>query len=103
MDITKEHVYAALIAAKVLELFDSEKGGSIPDEDFETNENVSHFIHALANLVPSYIYAEITGDAKNLIEFNHLANKLVFQYSKLIEKPMVKAEDESEDQDVKEG
>jgi len=86
-NIPKEHQYASLISAKILELFDSEKEGAIPDEDFNDNQNVTHFMHALANLVPTYMYFQITGDHKTGIDFNHLANKLVFQYSKLVEEP----------------
>jgi hypothetical protein len=33
------------------------------------------------------MYFQITGDHKTGIDFNHLANKLVFQYSKLVEEP----------------
>lgn len=59
----------------------------IQDED---NENfvdlkeidLTDFIHALANIMPTYVYCKLTGDnSVNNLEFNHIANKLCFQYS----------------------
>jgi hypothetical protein len=47
----------------------SEQQDNWSDEDFTL------FIHALATVYPSAIMG------KNWLEFNHLANKLVFQYA----------------------
>lgn len=48
----------------------------------DDGENLTMFIHALGNCVPRIIYNRMTGDDKNWLEFNHLANGLVFQYCK---------------------
>ena len=59
----------------------------INDEDNENyidlnNIDVTKFIHALANQVPSMVYSTLTGNECNLLEFNHIANSLCFQYMK---------------------
>jgi len=55
----------------------------------EENENyidmnevdLTDFFHALANVLPTYIFNKYTGENKNQLEFNHVANQLCFQYS----------------------
>ena len=62
--------------------------GLIEDEQLQEElqeddgDNLTMFIHALANCVPSTMFNRLTGDSKNWLEFNHLANSLIFQYSK---------------------
>ena len=54
----------------------------------EDNENyidinqidLTDFFHALANVLPTYVFNKHTGDNKNQLEFNHVANQLCFQY-----------------------
>ena len=43
--------------------------------------NLTDFFHALANVLPTYIFNKYTGEEKNQLEFNHVANQLCFQYS----------------------
>ncbi len=50
--------------------------------ELEEGQNLTDFIHALSNLVPATVYTKLTNDDKNLLEFNHLANQLCFQYGK---------------------
>ena len=42
--------------------------------------NLTDFIQALSNIVPCYVYNKLTGENMNILEFNHIANKLCFQY-----------------------
>lgn len=58
------------------------------DEDNENYINLKEidltdFFHALSNIVPSYVYNKYTGSDKNNLEFNHIANQLCFQFSKI--------------------
>lgn len=69
----KQIQFAAIISAKIAELFDED---SELDHD-EVINNATDFFHALANLVPN----QFTGEKLNGIQFNHLANQLVFQNS----------------------
>jgi hypothetical protein len=48
--------------------------------EIRQDNNLTLFMHALANYVPSSFYNEITGNKLNLLEFNHLANQLCFQF-----------------------
>ena len=74
MEQTEKHLqYAAMLSGKISELF---------DEDSESDFHLTHFFHALANIMPTHLFNKITGDDKNNLEFNHIANQLVFQYYK---------------------
>jgi hypothetical protein len=74
--------YALILIGKIQELFDenSESDFHIDQEELQEGENLTHFFHALANMMPNHIYNNVTGDYKNNLEFNHIANQLVFQY-----------------------
>lgn len=76
--------YAAMLSGKIAELFDedSESDFHIDQQELQEGDNLTHFFHALANIMPTHLFNKITGDDKNDLEFNHIANQLVFQYSK---------------------
>lgn len=76
--------YAQKLSAAVSEIFNEDNDFYInQDELFDQDENnLTHFFHALANVMPTAIYEKLTNDEKNWLEFNHMANQLVFQYSK---------------------
>lgn len=78
----KELQYAVKLGGKIAEIFDDESEFHIDKEELGEGDNLTHFFHALANVMPTHIYNKITGDNKNHLEFNHIANQLVFQYSK---------------------
>lgn len=73
--------YATILTSKLQELFDEETEYSISIEEFEDAENCTAFMHALATVTPNQCYNRLTGDDKNNLEFNHLANQLVFQFA----------------------
>ena len=81
---SKEFQYATCILAALQTMLDpdSESDFKIDKDELLEDDNMTHFIHALSNLAPTVIYNEMTGDHKNHLEFNHIANHLVFQYSK---------------------
>ena len=84
MEQTKKHLqYAAMLGEKIAELFDEESESHIDQEELFEGDNLTHFFHALANLMPTFFFNELTGDSKTNLEFNHIANQLVFQYSKM--------------------
>ena len=84
MEQTKKHFqYAAMLGGKIAELFDEESEFHIDKDELLEGDNLAHFFHALANLMPTFFFNELTGDSKNNLEFNHIANQLVFQYSKI--------------------
>lgn len=77
----KHFHYAQLISMKIQEIFDEESDIHIDQKELLNDDNLTDFIHALANVSPTFIFNHITGDKKNQIEFNHIANQLCFQYS----------------------
>jgi len=78
----KELQYAALLTQKISEIFDEDSDIHIDQEELKEGDNLTHFFHALSNIVPTHFFNVITGDEKNNLEFNHIANQLIFQYSK---------------------
>ncbi len=83
----KSTEYAVTIMAKIGELFDedSDSDYKINVNELEDEENMTHFLHALCNIMPTHIYNKFTGDDKNMLAFNYIANQLVFQYSKKVD------------------
>ena len=70
--------YSASIQSALSQLFNEESEfymGKIEELD------LTQFFHALANAVPTNMFNNLTGKDKTCLEFNHLANSLVFQYS----------------------
>ena len=81
MKVSKENEYAALIIGVIVEHFlDKESEFYVMDELMEDDENITAFIHALASLAPATIHKQITVSGGDIIDFNHLANRLIFQY-----------------------
>lgn len=75
--------YTSLILGKIGELF--EEHDELLNELSEGN-NATEFIHCLANVVPTSFYNELANRNETMLSFNHLANQLVFQNSKSVEK-----------------
>lgn len=81
MEQKEKHMeYAELLINKVAEMF-SEDDINYIDLSEMSGDDLTEFFHALSNLMPSHFYNKLTGDNKNILQFNYLANQLVFQYS----------------------
>lgn len=72
--------YAARIVNALGELF-SDGEHEMDMEELMEGDNLTNFIHGLANIAPTMIYNELTGEERENLEFNHIANRLCFQYS----------------------
>lgn len=82
MTKSKENIYASKLISKISEMFNNEDDEFYIDiNDFKKDNNLTDFIQALANVMPNHIYNTIVNDDKNMLDFNHMANHLVFQYS----------------------
>ncbi len=82
----KNHIrYAAILTSKISEIFNEESEHHISLDELKEGNNLTDFFHALSNLIPTYFYNDFTESEKNPLEFNHIANYLVFQYSKNID------------------
>jgi hypothetical protein len=74
--------YTALILTKLGELF--EEDAELMEELGE-GSSATEFIHALANMAPTHFYNELTSQNLQILEFNHLANRLCFQNAKSVD------------------
>jgi hypothetical protein len=73
--------YASLIVNQISEMFGEDCENYIDEEELKDGKNLTDFFHALANAAPTLIYCHLTHNDINTLEFNHIANKLCFQYS----------------------
>ena len=48
-------------------------------EELQEGDNLTDFFHATANLAPAMVYGNITGNNVDVLEFNHIANRLIYQ------------------------
>lgn len=75
--------YGAKIQSAVIDMLQDENNSNYIDiKEFNDEENIKAFIHALATVVPANLFNQFTKLEKNHLEFNHVANALVFEYSK---------------------
>ena len=76
------HEYQLKIIAALIEgCFDDEGGDNyISVSEMKESKTLSEFFHALANCVPVFFYTQFVDDKVNLLDFNHIANKLCFQF-----------------------
>ena len=73
--------YAVLIRCQISEMFKDECENHISLEELQEEDNIKHFIHALATVVPTMVYNKFTETESNTLEFNHIANHLVFEFT----------------------
>lgn len=72
------------LVSAVLKVFDEDGDFFIDKNDFDDDDNGTLFMHALSNLVPHFLYEQLTGDKVDALEFNHIANKLCFKYGQKV-------------------
>ena len=60
--------------------FDKDSDNYISLNEMKESETLTEFFHALANCVPTFFYTQLVDDEVNLLDFNHIANKLCFQF-----------------------
>ncbi len=77
--------YAEKIIQALGSLFEENSDCFISQEELLEGDNLTHFFHALGNMVPTNLYHQITGENVNILDFNHISNKLCFQYAKKTE------------------
>lgn len=77
-----EHQYAIKLLSQIQEMFNEDCDNFIDRSEFEDSEKATAFLHALANIAPNMIYQKLTGDEQDLLGFNHIANRLAYQFGK---------------------
>lgn len=81
--MTKSEQYAKKVALQIADIFEKDCENYISKEELAEGNNLTDFIHAVSTLAPAVIYHSLTGAKINSLQFNHLANRLVFQYSEM--------------------
>lgn len=77
--------YAVHISAALQELFEKGSEHEIDKKELFEGDNLTEFMHALANVVPTHMFNKITGKDYGYLDFNHLANELCFLFTKMEE------------------
>lgn len=76
----KETEYAMLIIDTIAnELADEES--SLHRIGTEVGDNANEFFYALSTLAPLHVYNKLTGEDLDPLEFNHVMNRLIFQFA----------------------
>ena len=78
--MTKSTEYAVKLNSAISEMFDDLNENHISMDEISESDNATAFIHALATVMPNYIYNKLTGSDIGNLEFNHVANRLCFQF-----------------------
>lgn len=74
-----------LIAGQIMEIFNEEESHFYINES-ELEDDATAFVYAVACVAPAIVYGKLTGNENiNFLEFNHIANRLCFQYGKMID------------------
>jgi len=72
--------FTAVITQHFDEMLNYEHAANPIDRE-DLNEFTTEFIHAMSNVVPWKLFCSITGDKIDMLGFNHIANRLVVQFS----------------------
>jgi hypothetical protein len=73
--------YSVKLLGAIQSCFSEDSENYIDRNELLEGNNLTHFMQALANTMPNHVYNTLTGEQVNNLEFNHIANKLVFQYA----------------------
>jgi len=78
--MTKQMDFAVKILSQINEMFNDEDCENYIEKE-ELIEFATEFMHAFANTAPNLFYNKLTGEERNVLEFNHTANQLCFQFA----------------------
>lgn len=78
----KDEQYATKLVAHIQEIFRPGHPDHINMKEFSHPDNYTAFMHAMATLVPLHFHNNLTKQDKTQLEFNHLANSLIFKDAK---------------------
>lgn len=82
-EMEQEIQYATKVNMALATLFDEESGHYIDmNELAEDGKKLKAFIHAFANMSPCMLFNKITGQDQDLLQFNHTANSICFEFAK---------------------
>lgn len=71
--------YMAKITNALNSIFDKDSENYIDIEKVNKDGNLNDFFHVLGTRAPQFVFARITGQEPDPLEFNHICNRLIFQ------------------------
>jgi hypothetical protein len=80
---SKEVEYATKVLGCLSQLFDEDSEFYIDLNQVQESDTANEFFHALATMTPNVIFNKFTGQSLNALEFNHVANRLCFEFAQL--------------------
>jgi hypothetical protein len=95
MDTKKEEEYAQKISLALSHVFNPDAPFFIDPKELKEGNNLTHFAHALSNMVPTKFLNDLTGSTKSLLETNHIANIFCFQYGEGVTREEKVSEEET--------
>lgn len=80
MKLTKQEEYAYRVSGAILDLLSNKESEFYIDpEEFEDTKNATDFVHTICTVAPAIVYSKLVDNDLDMLEFNHMANKLVLQ------------------------
>lgn len=76
----KHNEYALKILEKLSELVDEDNDDCLDLEELKEGDNMTDFSYALLCVAPSFLLQKLTGREDNILQSNHIANQLIYQY-----------------------
>ena len=73
--------YSVKIGSQIQQMFEEDCENHIPPSELNDGENFKHFIHALATVIPCRLFNKMTSQENDLLNFNHIANHIVFDFT----------------------
>lgn len=82
LKMTKEAEYTQKILSQLVDIFSDECDNYIRKEDILEEDHATDFFHAIT-LASGLLYNRLTGDNVDALGYNHIANRLICQKSKV--------------------
>jgi hypothetical protein len=79
--MSKENEYFQKILNQVRAMFEDDCDNYINPDELAEGDNATDFFHALATLMPCYMYTNLSGEEVDMLGFHHIANRIIVQKS----------------------
>lgn len=81
MALEKQQEYALKIGSQLEAMFKKGSKNYINRKELDNPQNMKAFIHALANIAPTVFYNRAMNTQLDTLQFNHIANHIIFDLS----------------------
>lgn len=81
MTVKKQQEYAEKIGKQLEAMFKKGSKNYINKDELKNPQNMKAFLHALGNITPTVFYNKAMNTQFDVLEFNHIANHIIFDLS----------------------